>query len=313
MEASVLDNSHTTGYPHSILLNPSAKINLSLVVFGKRDDGLHELHTIMASVALHDDLHLQLAATPGIKLQCTGLPCPAGPDNLVYKAARLLADHAVVTAALEINLHKRIPAGAGLGGGSSDAAACLMGLNRLWKLNIPITQLAGLAAKLGSDVPFFLHRPVAVCTGRGELVEPIPHRCQRSLLLILPRIHVSTAEVYQNYYHDESRNEDRMRRVRYFLRTGDLDGLVIQGINSLSHTCMKLFEPLRELRSRIEAMGIGPLHMSGSGSCLFATAKSDKQTNSWAQQLQEHDLAQVMAVNFNEQPESFLEVPYANI
>jgi len=283
------------------------------VVFDRRSDGFHNLHTIMAALDLHDDLHIKLTSSPGIRLFCTGKDCPAGPANLVYKAAELLARHAGITAALEITLHKRIPPEAGLGGGSSDAASCLMGLNQLWNLNLSTEELTQLANRLGSDVPFFLHGPVAVCTGRGEIVQPLPHRCRRPLLLVLPDIAVPTATVYENYSCDKANVEDRMRRVRYFLRSGDLDGLIIQAINSLAGPCMQLFKPLAQLRSQIENMGIGPLHVSGSGSCLFTTAKSPKQTKQWAQQLKEHQLAQALAVNFHDHAESFLEVPNANI
>jgi 4-diphosphocytidyl-2-C-methyl-D-erythritol kinase len=313
VQAPVLDRHAKMKDAPGVALRPPAKINLSLVISGIRPDKYHELHTIMATVDLHDDLSVWWAETPGIHLRCTGLVSPGGQDNLVYRAAELLARHVGIKAAVEIHLHKRIPAGSGLGGASSDAAACLLGLNRLWKLNLSKVELSMLAAQLGSDVPFFLYAPVAVCTGRGELVQPLPHRCHRSILLVIPEITVPTPQVYAHYHHEQCRNDDYMRRVHYFLKQGDLDGLVIQGINSLDCTCMKLFEPLKHLRDSIENEGIGPLQISGSGSCLFTTSGSTEQIKQWAQQIRQGNLAQVQSVTFYNQTEPFLEVHHADL
>ena len=310
---SICKTNPILGQAQSVALRPPAKINLSLVVFGPRPDGFHDLHTVMATIDLHDDLTVSRKSSPGIDLQCFGEPCPAGPENLVYQAVALLAEHAGIAPAVEIRLHKRIPCGAGLGGASSDAASCLLGLNRLWNLNLSCSQLTHLAARLGSDVPFFLQGPVAVCTGRGEVVIPVPHRCSRTLLLIVPNLEASTAQVYRQYCHEERRCEDYMRRVNYFLRQGDLDGLVIQVINSLDGACMKLFESLRQLRSRIKSMGIAPLQISGSGSSLFASTYSNDQANRWAEQLQALEDVSVRAVRFYNQQEPYLEVHHADL
>lgn len=313
MEASVLDKNRAMGSQQEIWLKPPAKINLSLVVFGRRPDGFHELHTIMATIGLHDDLHIRRAAASGIDLRCTGQPSPAQKENLVYRAAKLLAELAGITPALGIRLHKRIPPGAGLGGASSDAAACLLGLNQMWDLHLSRNQLSELAARLGSDVPFFLHAPVALCRGRGEQVKPLPHRCSRSLVLILPDLSTPTADVYQNYAYDQVRSQDYMRRVNYFLRRGDLDGLAIQQINSLHDSCMDLFQPLQKLKRQIQNTGIGPLQISGSGSCLFTTCPTCQEAEGWAQKIRENNPAQVYALSFFDQRGPFLEVHHADI
>jgi len=294
-------------------LHPPAKINLSLVVATCRPDGFHDIHTVMAAVNLCDDLRISIAPSPGINLRCTGRPVLCGPENLVYRAALLLSRYAQVPLALDITLHKRIPIAAGLGGASSDAAYCLLGLNHLWGLNLSRDTLAGLAADLGSDVPFFLFRPVAVCTGRGEIVQSLPQRCRSSVLLIMPGIQVPTALIYRNYVFDESAYEENLRRVRYFLDLGDLDSLLEQGINSLTWTCMEKFESLHRLRRRIEGLGIAPVHLSGSGSTLYVTSRDPAQLEHWAQLIQQHHLAEVHIVSFQDQAESFLEVQHANI
>ena len=299
MVTPVFDSDNITSTVGTIAMRPPAKLNLSLVVFDKRADGFHDLHTVMATINLYDELQLRTSNKPGIQLRCAGLGCPTTSDNLVCRAAELLAEHAQIKPSLEIYLNKRIPSGAGLGGASSDGAACLAGLNRLWELNLPGEELDKLAAQLGSDVPFFLHGPVAVCTGRGEIVKELPHRCRRSILLIAPDIHTPTGRVYQHYTYNNAHVQEDMQRVRYFLRRGDLDGLITRGINSLTDVTMTLIEPLENLRCKIENIGISPVYMTGSGSCLFATSDSQEQIAQWAQQIQKHNLAQTFQVKFN--------------
>ena len=284
MVASTLENNlDSVSTATSLLLRPPAKINLSLLVYDKRPDGYHDLHSLMATINLHDKLNLEITDRPGIQLICQGLPCPTTSDNLVVRAAQQLAQYAGLQPALRLSLTKRIPAGAGLGGASSDAAACLWGLNRLWRLDLPTEELDYLAASLGSDVPFFLHGPVALCTGRGEIVRPLPLRCRMPILLILPDIHTPTSLVYQNYTFQPDRMEEDIRLIRYYLRLGDLDGLLFQGINSLTEVTMTLFEPLRCLRKEIRQWGIAPVHMSGSGSALFVPGRSLQQLKHWGQ------------------------------
>jgi len=310
---STVEKTNATPSHKAVALRPPAKLNLSLVVFSRRPDGYHELHSIMAAVNLHDDLRIALSDKPGVHLHCSGRASPAGADNLVHRAAELLAERAKMPLALDIQLHKRIPLGVGLGGASSDAAACLLGLNRLWRLNYSAEELSELAAQLGSDVPFFLYTPVALCTGRGEQVTALPHRCRRSVLLIFPAVSVPTGEVYAKYRCDDASNEQQMSQVRYYLRHGDLDGLMLQRINSLTRACLEMYEPVRRLWSEIEQMGIGPLQMSGSGSCIFATSDSPEQISDWARQIEERKLAEFQVVNFKEQGGPFLEVQHADI
>lgn len=313
MGISTLEATKASTATRAVALRPPAKLNLSLVVFPRRPDGYHSLHSIMATVDLHDDLYLARAGTPGVHIHCTGRASPHGRDNLVYRAAELLADYGKASLALDIHLHKRIPAGAGLGGASSDAASCLLGLNRLWNLGLDREELCQLGVRLGSDVPFFLHAPVALCRGRGDEVAPMAHRCRQSVLLIIPNVQVSTKEVYQNYQSDDFSNDAHMRRVHYFLRRGDLDGLTIQGINSLTCTSMEMCAAMRNLRVEVENMGIGPVHMSGSGSCMFVVSDSSEQIAYWAEQIQERELAEVEAVSFQEHFEPFVEVHRADI
>src|SRR5262245_53525263 len=170
-----------------------AKVNLFLEVLRRRPDGYHDLATLMVAVGLYDSLSFTANDTGEIRLGCDDPALPTGPDNLVCRAARLLRDRHGVRAGADILLAKRIPVAAGLAGGSSDAAATLAGLNRLWQLGLDNGELARLGAELGSDVAFFFSGPAAWCTGRGEIVEPVPMARPLDLVLVSPRVGLSTA------------------------------------------------------------------------------------------------------------------------
>jgi 4-diphosphocytidyl-2-C-methyl-D-erythritol kinase len=164
-----------------------AKINLALEVTGRRDDGFHDLDTVLTTLALGDELRLR--PHEGLDVQFSGrYASDAGGDDLCTRAALALAEAAGRKPDVAIEVTKRIPVAAGLGGGSSDAAAVLRGLNELWGLDWPIERLTGIAAELGSDVPFFLHGGTARCTGRGEVVEPLRDMRALQLLLLLPPV-----------------------------------------------------------------------------------------------------------------------------
>ncbi len=305
-------HSHKTGTKSCVVLHPPAKINLSLWVGSKRPDQFHEIHTVMAAISLCDDMKIESTDTTGIQLTCTGLDCPETRENLVYNAAELIAADNDISPAIHIHLHKNIPAGGGLGGASSDAAFCLLGLNKLWKLNLPVHQLEALAAELGSDVAFFLHTPVAVCTGRGEIVQPIPQRCDLHILLIIPNIHVSTASVYKHYQPDETLLADQMKTILCHLGNGDLNNLTRSNINSLTPVTMNLHQNLSNIKEKIEDLGISPVFMSGSGSSLFAVHESQQTIIEWSELLKTQDFVQCEIVSFLDRSESFLEVHHAN-
>ena len=157
--------------PGRLVVRAPAKINLTLDVLGRRPDGYHALRSVMQTLELHDTLELRPASA--IRFACD-VPALAGEDNLVPRAARLLRTATGYGGGVDITLHKRIPVNAGLGGGSSDAAATLMALNQLWGQALGRERLAELGAALGSDVPFFFYAPLALVSGRGEVVEALP-------------------------------------------------------------------------------------------------------------------------------------------
>ena len=174
---------------------PCAKMNLGLEVLSKRADGYHEIRTVLQSIALHDLLEVN-PAPDGIAFTCSDPALPAGEDNLVVKAARLIQRESGCAKGARIHLVKRIPSQAGLGGGSSDAACALLALNQLWRLGLGRKDLASLAARLGSDVPYFLVGGTALALGRGEEVYPLPDAPQLYLLVVKPAQGMPTAEAY---------------------------------------------------------------------------------------------------------------------
>src|SRR5947209_6051624 len=162
-----------TRYVNDVVVWAPAKVNLYLEVLAKRPDGYHELETLLVAVSLFDTLVFRDLPSPELRLRCNVRSLSTGPDNLIVRAARLLQQHARCARGADVRLVKRIPLAAGLAGGSTDAAATLAGLNRLWRLGLTQAELALLGAELGSDVAFFFATPAAWCTGRGEQVDPV--------------------------------------------------------------------------------------------------------------------------------------------
>ncbi len=255
---------------HGLLVRAPAKINLSLLVAGKRPDGFHELETIMAKVNWYDEILIEPGQKQGIELVCQGPHwAPEGQENLIYQAAKMLLENQGLSADIRITLTKNIPAGSGLGSASSDAAATLIGLNQYLKLKLPNRQLSKLAPRLGSDVAFFLDGPLAFCTGKGEKIKKIGKIFNFLALLILPDVSISTQKVYANYKHNQPLYEKLSAQInRYFLKKR-IDLVVKMCANMLWKSSFSLVEGLAELKEKIESLGIGPCCLSGSGSALF--------------------------------------------
>ncbi len=241
-----------------------AKINLSLLIAGKRPDGFHELETLMAKVDWYDEILIQPGARAGIELLCDG-PCwaPTGEDNLVYQAAKLLLKDSRPDVNVRIILRKNIPAGTGLGSASSDAAATLMGLNHYFKCHLDERRLLTLAARLGSDVSFFLNGPLAFCTGKGEKIKKINDTFHFMTLLILPNISVSTKRVYENYVHHPDLYRKLSAQINLYLEKKRIDLVAKMCTNMLQESCFDLQERLAELRETVESLGLGSCCLSG--------------------------------------------------
>ncbi len=258
-----------------LLVRAPAKINLSLLVAGKRPDGFHELETIMAKINWYDEILIEPGQKAGIELICNGPQwAPAGEGNLVYRAAKLLLECCGLISDIKITLTKNIPAGSGLGSASSDAAATLIGLNQYLELQLPNRQLAKLAPRLGSDVAFFLGGPLAFCTGKGEKIKKLDKNFNFLALLILPDVSVSTKKVYANYKHNQPLYEKLSTQINSYIPKKRIDLVVKMCANMLQTSSFGLVEGLAELKAKIESLGIRPCCLSGSGPAMFFIIES---------------------------------------
>lgn len=260
---------------NGLLVLAPAKINLSLLIAGKRSDGFHEIETVMAKINWYDEILFQPGESPGIELVCTG-PCwaPKGRDNLVFQAAEMLLENCGLSADVKITLTKNIPAGSGLGSASSNAAATLMGLDKFLNLKSDMASLAKMASILGSDVTFFLGGPLAYCTGKGEKIRTVSENFDFLALLFVPDISISTKEVYANYNHNSALYRKLSERFKNYIRKNRIDLLAKGCVNMLEESSFSFSETLAELKDIIESLGIGPCCLSGSGSAMFCLIES---------------------------------------
>jgi len=253
-----------------LLVRAPAKLNLSLLIAGKRPDGYHEIETVMAKVDWYDELLFEPGPDDMIELVCRGPRwAPQGEENLVFQACRILYDSAGAQPGIKVTLTKNIPAGSGLGGASSDAAAALIGLNRFAKLAVGRDKLHQIAARLGSDVPFFLGGPLALCKGRGEKVSELETEFSFKAIVLLPEISVSTRKVYSNYLHNQQVYDKLSRKINKFLVKKRIDLLAKLCENMLEKSCFQLHERLADVKCRAQKLSSAPVCMSGSGSAMY--------------------------------------------
>ena len=246
-----------------------AKVNLGLHVHGKREDGFHELETIFQMVSLFDDVELELLSS-GIKLECDTPGIPTDDTNLVCKAALLLRkSYQVEGKGVSIRLKKKIPFGAGLGGGSGNAAGVLMGLNRLWDLNIDREKLFTLAAELGSDVPFFLTSPCALGKGRGERLKVLESCSKFQVLLVFPGFPIATSWVYQNLRLKLTKRPNNISILRKNLSLSEITSLGSQLYNDLESVVIQKFPEVKVVKDELWAWGALGVLLSGSGATVF--------------------------------------------
>ncbi len=246
-----------------------AKINLVLEVLGKRDDGYHEIRSLVQTISLCDVLEFELA--DGIFLECDE-PSLETSDNLVIKAAELLREISGLHKGARIKLEKRIPWSAGLGGGSSDAAATLLALNKLWDLKLEASNLAQMAAKLGSDVPFFIYGGAALMEGRGEKVTPLMTSPPAWFVLLvppLPREPDKTRWLFallsRSNFTDGKYTDEAMRR---WSQKKPLDSTMF--FNVFDRVAFGAFPGLVDYWRRFQEIGAKDIHLTGSGPALFA-------------------------------------------
>jgi 4-diphosphocytidyl-2-C-methyl-D-erythritol kinase len=274
-----------------------AKLNLFLEVLGRRPDGYHNIESVMVAVNLHDRLTFAPDATGRITLSCDDPSLPTGSENLVVKAAERLKRSRNCPSGALIRLEKQIPAQAGLGGGSSDAAATLVGLDLLWNLQTPPDQLDELAGEIGSDVAFFLHAPAALCRGRGERVEPLPLPHPFYFVLVCPPSGLQTAEVYRHLIPPEQPLP--AQPVLEALSLGDPAALGRSVFNRLQTVAEGIRPALAQVREALEAQRplVSGHLLSGSGTAYFGLCPNLDAARCAARALEKPGLGSVRVVN----------------
>ena len=258
----------------SLRIFAPAKLNLGLIVYPPRADGFHDIESWFVPISLYDTLTIRPAAE--LSLRVTGICGNVTAnlqDNLVGRAALLLSAETGHAAGADIHLHKVVPAGGGLGGGSSDAAATLLALNQLWRTDLSCEALANLAARLGSDVPFFIHCESAVCRGRGEKMTRLPFYDWLYAVLFMPPIGVATKAVYQRFDQRQPAQPDQLPDWAAIARLKPQEMASVL-TNDLQVPAFDVEPRLDALSGKLAQLTGRKIQMSGSGSTLFILAES---------------------------------------
>ncbi|MTD32157.1 4-(cytidine 5'-diphospho)-2-C-methyl-D-erythritol kinase [Planomicrobium sp. YIM 101495] len=250
-----------------------AKINLTLDVLHKRSDNYHEVEMIMTTVDLADRIGLMGTAS-GIHIRSDDRFVPNDSRNLAYQAAELIKNTFGIKTGVIISLEKQIPVAAGLAGGSSDAAATLKGLNRLWQLNLSLDELAELGAKIGSDVSFCVYGGTALATGRGEIIEALPAPPHCWVILAKPTIGVSTAEVYGAFNPETADHPDTQAMIEA-LHAGDYEAMCDNLGNALESVTLGMHPEVQQIKDHMKKFGADAVLMSGSGPTVFGLVQQE--------------------------------------
>ncbi len=252
-----------------ITVNAYAKINLGLDVLRRREDGYHDVCMIMQSLELHDVITISQVEEQGVSMTTNLSYLPSNQDNLVHKAASLFLETYGLHTGLSIHLEKQIPVAAGLAGGSSDAAATLLGLNQLFHKGIPKEELMRLGLKIGADVPYCIMLGTALSEGIGEILTPLPPIPSCSILLVKPDISVSTKYVYENLRLNEESIHPDIQAMRNALAASELYSLAKSMDNILQTVTVKEYPIISEIKDKMKELGALNSLMSGSGPTVF--------------------------------------------
>lgn len=250
-------------------LRAMAKINLGLDVIRKREDGYHEVRMIMQTVRMYDTLEIRKKQAPGISLRSNLPYVPSDERNLVYKAAKILMDEFHVEEGLSMKLTKSIPVAAGMAGGSSDAAAAFVGVNRLFRLGLSQEELMKRAVQVGADVPYCVMRGTALAEGIGEKLTPLPPMPECYVLIGKPGINVSTKFVYGNLHLDEVTDHPDIDGMVQAIRNHDLYGITDRMGNVLESVTCPAYPVIDEIKAQMMKNGAVNAMMSGSGPTVF--------------------------------------------
>jgi len=264
-----------------LVIEAPAKVNLTLDVLGKRTDGYHELETVMHQISLRDIIYLQ-SGGHGIKVSSDSLSIPHNEENLAFRAAKLIFGKFSLKEGLQIFIEKNIPVGAGLAGGSTDAAAVMLGLNRMFELNLKQEELLDIGLQIGSDVPFCLRGETALATGRGETLTMLVPGPQLEMVLVKPDFELSTADVYRDFRLAKVIERPDNTAFIEAWRRYDMIGLAAQMINVLETVSLKKCPEIGILKGQLADLGALQTLMSGSGSSVVGLfASKNEARKAW--------------------------------
>lgn len=252
-----------------VQLRAYGKINLGLDVVRRREDGYHELRMIMQTVGLYDELTMKVLQEDEIRLSTNLSFLPTNQNNLIYKAIKMMKDEFKIEAGVEVELKKRIPVAAGMAGGSSNAAAALVGMNRLFHLKLSKKKLMEYGVKLGADVPYCIMRGTALSEGIGEILTPLPPMPECYILLAKPGVSVSTKYVYQNLDLLKLTSHPDIDGMVSALGEGNLSGICDRLENVLETVTIKDYPMIEEIKQFLIKEGAKGALMSGSGPTIF--------------------------------------------
>lgn len=250
-------------------LKAFAKINLGLDVVRRREDGYHEVRMIMQTVGIYDRITIEISDKPGIRVKTNLSFLPNNENNLVYQAAKLLMDEFNIEKGIVIDLEKHIPVAAGMAGGSTDAAAVLVGVNKLFRLKLSQEQLMIRGVKIGADVPYCIMRGTALSEGIGEILTPLPAVVPCHVLVAKPAISVSTKFVYENLHADTIEEHPDIDGMIKEIKAANLQGIVDKMGNVLETVTISRYPVIEELKKLMKENGALGAMMSGSGPTVF--------------------------------------------
>lgn len=260
-----------------VSIKAPAKINLSLDVLHKREDGYHEVEMIMTTIDLADRLHLTLLPEKKIHIECSASFVPTDERNLAFQAAKMMQERYEVNQGVSIYIDKHIPVAAGLAGGSSDAAATIKGLNQLWNLGLSLEEMVHLGTELGSDIAFCLYGGTALATGRGEKITPLPSLPPCWVILAKPTIGVSTGNIYQRLNLSKIEEHPDVEAMKKALEEGDFKQITAHLGNVLETVTLKEYPQVLQIKNQMKKFGADGVLMSGSGPTVFGLTQKQSR------------------------------------
>lgn len=283
-------------------LQAFAKINLGLDVLGKREDGYHEVRMIMQTIRMYDQLDMRKSVEPGIHLTTNKKYIPVDENNLVWRAAKLMMDTCGIIEGVSIHLHKVIPVAAGMAGGSSDAAATLVGMNRLFHCGLSKEKLMELGVQIGADVPYCVLRGTALAEGIGEKLTVLPPMPDCWILIGKPGISVSTKYVYTTLDLNTDTVHPDIDGMKKALEDGNLYGITERMGNVLQDVTILAYPEVERIKEQMKTLGAVNAMMSGSGPTVFGIFDNEEKAQKACQKLRESGSCQQV----------FLTVPFNN-